>query len=113
MKAEKVKAEKVLVLKAVRADMTAPSDRANGFKYPESGPVEASDWKPTKECGNGLHGLLWGQGDWSLVHGAVDARYLVIEVDAADIVDLQNKVKFPRGSRGLPMSARSAATTAR
>lgn len=24
--------------------------------------VEAPDWKPTKECGNGLHGWLWGLG---------------------------------------------------
>lgn len=42
-------AETVLVLRTCAADGSSSHD----FKYPESGPVEAKDWKPTEECGNG------------------------------------------------------------
>ena len=84
---------KVLVLRACNADGTS----YNGFRWPTSGPVEAPDWKPTKKCGNGLHGLLWGVGDYSLVPRETGSRYLVVEVDAADVIDLGGKVKFPRG----------------
>jgi len=84
---------KVLVLRACRADGTS----YNGFVWPTSGPVEAPDWQPTKECGNGLHGLLWGVGDYSLVPREIGSRYLVVEVEAADLIDLGGKVKFPRG----------------
>ena len=81
---------KVLVLRACNADGTS----YNGFRWPTSGPVEAPDWKPTKKCGNGLHGLLWGVGDYSLVPREIGSRYLVVEVDAADVIDLGGKVKF-------------------
>ena len=27
------------------------------------------DWHPKSECGNGLHGLKEGNGDWSLLDG--------------------------------------------
>ena len=52
----------VLVLRTCAADMTS----YGGFKWPKSGPVKCDDWKPRAECGNGLHGLLWGVGDGSL-----------------------------------------------
>ena len=29
-----------------------------GFIWPAHGVVECPDWKPTKACGNGLHGFL-------------------------------------------------------
>ena len=85
--------ETVLVTRYVRADMTA----YGGFRWPESGPVEATDWKATKQCGNGLHGWLYGQGD----HACTDkwqtegARWLVVEVDSDSIIELGGKVKFP------------------
>ena len=85
--------EKVLVLRTCKADMTSHG----GFRWPESGPVVAPDWQPTKECGAGLHGWLWGHGDWSMAVKASDARWLVVEVERALIVDLDGKVKFPRG----------------
>ena len=65
-----------------------------GFQWPESGPVEAPDWEPTDECGNGLHGLLWGEGDGSLLDWKVDARWIVARVE--EYIDLGDKVKFPR-----------------
>ena len=88
------KPEKVLVLRTCNADMTS----YGGFKWPESGPVEAPDWKPTKECGNGLHGWLWGCGDWSLKIGDDSRKWLVIETDSKGIVELSGKVKFQSGN---------------
>ena len=86
--------EKVLVLRTCNADMTSHG----GFKWPESGLVEAPDWKPTKECGNGLHGWLWGCGDWSLKIGDDSRKWLVIETDSKGIVELGGKVKFQSGN---------------
>jgi hypothetical protein len=68
-----------------------------GFQWPKSGPVEAPDWSPEPKCGGGLHGLLWGAGNTSLTSSDADAVWMVVEVDAASIVDLGGKIKFPRG----------------
>ncbi len=86
--------ETVLVLRTCAKDGSSTHD----FEWPMSGPVEARDWKPTKECGNGLHGWLWGSGDWSLKVRGDDILWLVVEVEAKSIVDLGGKVKFPRGN---------------
>ena len=86
--------EKVLVLRTCDCNMQAHG----GFVWPESGLVECPDWDPKPECGNGLHGLLWGNGDLSLMSADADAKYLLVEVDADVIVDLGGKVKFPRGN---------------
>ena len=83
----------VLVLRTCKADLTS----YGGFRWPESGPAEAPDWRPDAECGRGLHGLLWGEGDGSLLDWSAGAKWLVVEVEAADIIDLGGKVKFPRG----------------
>ena len=80
-----------LVLRTCRADMTSH----DGFRWPESGPVEAPNWNPEPICGGGLHGLLWGEGDGSLLCWEPDAKWLVVRVEAW--VDLIGKVKFPRG----------------
>jgi hypothetical protein len=84
----------VLVLRTVDKDRKSYND----FEWPTSGPVECTDWKATQECGNGLHGLLWGQGDAGMMSKAHDAIWQVVEVVADVIVDLGNKVKFPRGT---------------
>jgi hypothetical protein len=84
---------RVLVLRTCNADMTSHG----GFRWPESGPVEAPDWSPEPECGNGLHGWLWGEGDGNLGDWSPDAKWLVVSVVAADVIDLGGKVKFPRG----------------
>ena len=85
---------KVLVLRNCKADMASH----NGFKWPESGPVECPDWNPEPVCGGGLHGLLDGNGDWSLLNKDHDAKWLIVEVDAADLVEIdKQKCKFRRG----------------
>jgi hypothetical protein len=86
--------EKALVLRTCAANMTSNDGR---FTWPESGHVEAPDWKPTNECGNGLHGFLRGEGDGSLANWADDAKWLVVEVALDTVIDLGGKVKFPAG----------------
>ena len=83
----------VLILRTCDADMTS----RGGFRWPESGPVEAPDWNHEPTCGGGLHGFLWGEGNGGLASWDDDARWLVVRVLAADVVDLGDKVKFPRG----------------
>jgi hypothetical protein len=82
----------VLVLRTCNADMTS----YGGFKWPESGPAECPDWSPEPECGNGLHGFLWGEGSGRLANWSADAKWLVVQVDGDCVVDLKGKVKFPR-----------------
>src|SRR5271157_4762662 len=66
----------------------------NGFRWPKKGYVEAPDWKPTKECGNGLHGYLRGAGDADSIRW--DGLFQVVKVVESEIVNLVGKVKFPR-----------------
>ena len=92
-----------LVLRNVAADMVSRGvDKNNNprpdFTWPALGPVECPDWDPEPECGHGLHGLLWGDGDWSLLSKAEDALWQVVEVASADVVKIDaRKCKFPRG----------------
>jgi hypothetical protein len=88
-----MQSNKVLVLRTCAADMSA----YGGFIWPESGPIEAPDWNPEPICGYGLHGALWGEGDGDLLSWDHDAKWLVVEVDADTIVNLDGKVKYPRG----------------
>ncbi|ACI52229.1 hypothetical protein Gdia_2485 [Gluconacetobacter diazotrophicus PA1 5] len=85
--------EKTYVLRTCNVNMGA----YGGFVWPKSGPVECPDWNPRARCGNGLHGLLMGAGDSFHLSRDVDANWLVVEIDAASVVDLDGKVKFPRG----------------
>ena len=80
-----------LVLRTCAADGTSHGR----FVWPDVGPVACSDWKSTAECGHGLHGALWGEGDGSLFRWSADARWQVLEVPTDTIVDLGGKVKFP------------------
>jgi hypothetical protein len=84
---------KVLVLRTCNSDMTAHG----GFVWPTEGPVEAPDWNPKPRCGGGLHGCLWGAGTIGYYDNSDDAKWLVVEVEVDCIVDLGDKVKFPRG----------------
>ena len=84
---------KALVLRTCRSDMTSK----NGFKWPDVGGIaEAPDWEDSPECGNGLHGWLYGKGDHSC-SSYLDstAKWLVVEVDSDRIVMLGGKCKFP------------------
>ncbi len=84
-----------LVLRTCASDLTS---RDGQFQWPASGEVSAPDWRATTECGNGLHGFLWGEGDGDLASWDAEAKWLVVEVEAATIIDLEGKVKFPRGN---------------
>ena len=88
-------AETSLVLRVCRPDLTSHS----GFSWPADvgAEVSAPDWKKNKECGNGLHGWLYGQGDHSCVSywENDDAKLMVLEVPSAEIVMLGGKCKFP------------------
>jgi len=84
---------KALMLRTCAADMTS----YGGFRWPADGPVECPDWDPSPECGGGLHGALWGEGDGELFYWEPDARWLVVEVESSIVVDLGGKVKVPRG----------------
>jgi hypothetical protein len=85
-----------LVLRSCRADLTS----TNNFQWPQVGGVaEAPDWKSDEECGNGLHGWLYGQGDYSCSNFLSDGcKWLVVEVESDQIVMLGGKCKFPRGT---------------
>ena len=84
---------KVLIMRSCDSNLQA----YGGFQWPESGPVSAPDWAPTEECGAGLHGFLWGEGDYGLANHSPDAKWLVVETDGANVIDLGGKVKFPSG----------------
>ena len=83
--------EYALIIRTCNAEMKSHGH----FQWPVSGHVSAPDWKPTEECGNGLHGLLWGEGDGGLLDWSEDAKWLACSVDMATIIHLGSKVKFP------------------
>lgn len=85
--------ETVLVLRVANAEGRS----WGGFQWPERGPVEAPDWSPKKVCGQGLHAWLKGEGNTRVTDIRYDSIWQVVEVLAADVVDLDGKVKFPRG----------------
>ena len=83
------------LLKTVKADGTA----RGGFQWPldEGAEVTAPDWDPTPVCGGGLHGLLNGAGNGSLINWSTDAVWIVAEIpDDETVVDLDGKVKVRR-----------------
>ena len=84
-----------LVLRACNADMSSKND----FIWPTSGLVEAPDWEPTNDYGNGLHGWLHGHGDGEASnYWSNDCKWLVIKVKNKHIIDLEDKVKFKKGT---------------
>jgi hypothetical protein len=89
----KLESGEVLVLRTCNADMTSFGD----FVWPRRGKVVAPDFNATKQCGNGLHGLLKGIGQGSLLNWDKDAVWLAVKVEESKIIDLDGKVKFPEG----------------
>jgi len=82
----------VLVLRTCNENLRS----YQGFQWPESGSVKCDDWNPKPVCGNGLHGLLWGAGNGSLLDWGKSAKWLVVR--AKKVVDIGgDKVKFARG----------------
>ncbi|MBI2796181.1 MAG: hypothetical protein HYX65_05680, partial [Gemmatimonadetes bacterium] len=89
--------EKTYLLRTCGADMRS----RESFRWPTSGPVSAPDWHPRPVCGGGLHGLLHGHGRHDLLSNEPDAKWLVVEVDRASVVEIREddggKVKVPSG----------------
>ena len=72
----------------------------NDFEWPrEIGAIVACpDWSPEPRCGHGLHGLLDGIGDWSLLGDDSLRLWWVVGVLRAEAVAIDDdKVKVPRG----------------
>ena len=89
------KNEYTYVLRTCSENMTS----YDGFKWPRKGQVKCGDWSKEPKCGNGLHGLLMGHGDGSLLHWDAKAQWLVVKVLAKDVVAIDKyKVKFPKGT---------------
>ena len=84
------------LLRTCNSDLTA----WGGFQWPASGPVTCPDWSARPHCGNGLHGLLMGIGAGGLLNWSDDAKWMVVEVDVASVVSLDEgaKVKVPYGT---------------
>ncbi|MBI6949840.1 hypothetical protein JET70_23235, partial [Pseudomonas koreensis] len=89
------KPETALILRTCNADLTSHG----GFQWPSEvgAVVTAPDWRDDDECGHGLHGWLFGQGDSSASNsiGKPDAKWLVVEAMISDLKSLGGKVKFP------------------
>ena len=93
MKPIKLKKGHVLVLRTNNKDNKS---NEGTFQYPTKGVVEAPDWKPIQECGDGLHGAMMGCGDGELFNWRDDALWMVLSVEESSIIDLDGKVKFPK-----------------
>mgnify|MGYP000935852196 CR=1 FL=1 len=70
-----------------------------GFQWPPVGGVAtAPDWDPdpARECGGGLHGLVWGVGNAGMLTDRIGTRWLVVAVAPADFanVDQPGKVRY-------------------
>jgi hypothetical protein len=84
----------VYVLKRCEKD----NKSCGGFVYPlkKGSVVEAKDWKPTRECGNGLHG--WTKCFDTYFDQFLKGNFVVLEVNKKDgFVELKDKVKFRKG----------------
>ena len=79
-----------LFLRTVDADHKS----YKGFQWPREvgAVVVAPDWSPEAVCGRGLHGLMWGEGDASLLSN--DAVWQVVEAVESASVCLSGKRKF-------------------
>ncbi len=88
---------KYLVLRTVDADWRS----RDGFRWRKTVETVAPDWDPDpdRDCGGGLHGLLWGCGDAALLSPDSDAVWLVVAVDVVDVAnpDQAHKVRFRAG----------------
>jgi hypothetical protein len=84
--------DRVLILKQVNEDGTAHG----GFRWPESGPVEAPDWDPAPVCGGGLHGWAWGVGigDGASLEVVSQRKCIVFAATPADVIGpVENRLK--------------------
>jgi hypothetical protein len=94
-----------LILRTCNSDMTSCAQRlVNGqavwsepFVWKEGEILVAEDYDPSPICGGGLHGLLNGFGDWSLLDWGVNAKAILFEPVECDWVDIGgDKVKVQK-----------------
>lgn len=92
-----IKEETVYVVRTCKQNMSS----YNGFIWPKKGPVSCPDWKNDDRCGFGLHGtyadsasMSKGSSYFSL--NGLD-NWLIVEVEKKSIVNLGDKIKFPKG----------------
>ena len=96
-----------LVLKTTKAGgephCNGVGDIKTDFRWPRSGVVECPDWSPEPKCGNGFHGLEFGEGSWELLKAdeTPSDEWRAVLVQPQDLVRLTDngdtKVKFRRG----------------
>jgi hypothetical protein len=83
----------MLLLRTVKNDGSS----SHGFVWPlEIGAVTRCpdpDPDPERDCGGGLHGLPWGEGDGSLLDWSVDRVGLVFEAQDDRIVRSEGKAR--------------------
>ena len=84
---------KVLVMRTVGKSLKS----YNGFTYPEKGLVKCPDWKPSQQCGNGLHGLLWGHGSSNIPTDNVLFQLIEVEDTPDNLIEFDGKCKFREG----------------
>jgi hypothetical protein len=84
---------KVLVMRTVDKSLKS----YNGFTYPEKGLVKCPDWKPSQQCGNGLHGLLWGHGSFNIPTDNVLFQLIEVEDTPDNLIEFDGKCKFREG----------------
>lgn len=84
----------VLILRRCNPDGTSH----NGFRWPESGEVEAPDWRDDNECGGGLHGWPWGLtiGDGS-DFSVIEDKWIVFAAAPEDVRAIGGKCKARKG----------------
>ncbi len=100
---------RALMLRTVDADHCAHG----GFQWPREvdAIVVAPDWDPRPVLGGGLHGLLWGEGDYAQLQAEDLSRvWQVCEIDAREAVEVERKIKVPR-CRLVHIGDRFSATT--
>ena len=84
----KVTRGRLTVFKGVDADLKS----AYKMHYPIGQTVTAPDWKPTEDCGNGLH---FSPSPISTEAYCTPKRYLECTVKLSEIVPLGDKIKAP------------------
>ena len=81
-----------MILRTCNYDFTSAHDRT--FQWPNTIGAEVipNQWDPSPECGNGLHGFQYGEGDSSLADWSDSAQWIVFAGDIIVKIDDQ-KVK--------------------